>query len=555
MGPSGGLYAARRLRGRWAWSGRATRVCAPVRCQRHQWYLVRARLAETATAGRSLLQVTFLRDDVVVARQCVWLWGNPTTGGSGFPAFELLGWFETPADATHLRLELPATPEPGPITALTMHPVAERDPKCHPLAAVPRWNAYRPPFPLERVVLPASLETLVGCLAGVETQVVREPASAAQLAALARRAACVLEPDWVDRLGLTLGDLARIAAQSWLLVDLATFARLVAQTGTTVAQVVTHRSEHGLMSARVEYADAPTRGFALQDVLPYSTADERRRFAVRGIRSSRAWRRYADAEGFATLLAAETPWEREHGDVLSAIRAVDGGELLVTDLPWLVAGQLGPALAPRLAAHLLRMHLGLPLADHLQYWNRWGAGDVLVRDIADMPLRFPELRTARWAATGGGLARLGLTLPAFHGPPRRHVLIQTGRIDRADAHDGLPAEPMLIFMKWLAREARENTPWARRCLADQTVTWQFDTREGLKYVVEFDAAATLPAACTTAVSAVTLPRPVDDCTAHRAVAPAIAFENDEGLHGDGSLEFQDKLVARLRSVIEAGAEL
>jgi hypothetical protein len=547
-GPTGGLYAGRHLRARWTWSGRRTRVSGLGRCQHKQWYLIRARLTTPSSTARRALGATFLHRGEITGREWVWLHRNPATGGAGGTAVELLGWFETSADATHLRLELPDARD---VAALTLHPVAERDPKCHPLANVPRWSVYQPPFPLRRVVLPASLEALAGVLTGMETHVRDAPRSVADLATTARRAACVLDPDWVDRLELTLAHVERVAAESWLLVDLATFARLLSRAGTAAAQLVTHRSAHGLMSARVEYADGPTRGFALQDVLPFSVVDDGGRFIVRGLRNSRAWRQYADAEGFATLLAAETPWQRKHGDVLSAIRVVGGGELLVTDLPWLVEGRHGPLVAPRLATHLLRMHLGGALPDHAQYWNRWGAGDVLVRDIADAPLRYPELRTVRWAATTRGVAHLGLSLPAFAGHARRRMLIQTGRIDRADAHTGLPAEPLLIFMKWLAREIREQTAWARRYLADQTVTWRFSTHTGLKYAVQFDAATPPQTVSTTTRCVVTPPRRPHHRTSDETVEHVIVCEEDEGLFGDGALEFQDALTARLRDVIEA----
>ena len=86
----------------------------------------------------------------------------------------------------------------------------------------------------------------------------------------------------------------------------------------------------------------PTRGFALQDVVPYSVFDETpKTFRTRVLTANRSWKRYADDVGFATLLASETPWEERCGDVLSTARAIDGGQLMATDLPWLVAGKRG----------------------------------------------------------------------------------------------------------------------------------------------------------------------------------------------------------------------
>jgi hypothetical protein len=524
---------------RWKWNSRGPLATAPVRCKRAEWYLVRARLEAACDCPQLPVVFRYLHDARPIGHCCVWLHETPAASG------ELLGWLETPADTTHLELGL-VNPAAGQLIAeVALHNVSERDPKCHPLANVPRWSVYQPPFPLERVVLPASLESLTPLLEGSEVQILASPASRKALARAVRGAASVLDPAWVDELGLTLADVERLAGNSWLLVDLATLARLVTQAGVAQARLVTHRDQHGLMSARVEYADVPTRGLALQDVLPYSAFDERGRFAVRAIKAGRSWRAFADDVGFATLLSAETPWEGRHGDILSAVRAVGRGELLATDVPWLVAGCQGPLVAPRLAAHLLRMHLGRPLGDHQQYWNRWGAGDTLVRDIADLPSRCPSLRTARWASRERRWAHLGITQPALGRRPARQLLICTGRIDQWDSHDGVPAEPLMIFMKWLAREVCEQTPWARKHLEDQSVTWQFDTAEGLKYAVQYEAARAFPGVPTETVRV----RFVG--AGEAADTPGtLALVADEGLHGDGAFEMQQALTSRLRALIE-----
>lgn len=65
--------------------------------------------------------------------------------------------------------------------------------------------------------------------------------------------------------------------------------------------------------------------------------------------------------------------------------------------------------------------------------------------------------------------------------------MKTGRIDNLEPHTGLPAEPMMILMKMLAREVREETAWARRHLEGVAVTWQFETAGGLRYATLFDA--------------------------------------------------------------------
>ncbi len=549
-GPRGGLQLQGNVVRRWRWSPRGELLSAPVRCKREQWYLVRGFPAEHAAAIRADVQLIFLRDAEPVAERRVEL-----DAVAGAPAGEaLLGWVQAPEDVTHLQVCLPEVSGAECFEQLVLHPIAERDPKCHPLANVPRWSSYRPPFPIERVLLPVALEALSEQLVGVEIELLAEPRSLRKLLTRAAGAACIIDPAWVPALGLELPDLERVAAGSWVILDLETFSTLLDRGTAVRTKIVAHRSEHEIMSARVEYADLPTRGFALQDVLPYGTLASATAFATRVLLANAAWKRYADDTGFATLLASETPWEEKCGDVLSAARPIGRGELIVTDLPWLVAGKHGRLLAPRLAAHLLRMHLGGPLADHLQYWNRWDTGQVVVRDVSDMPRHYPPLRAVRWASEEPGVARLGITLPAGDdGEQGRHLMLCTGRVDQLSGHDGVPPEPMAIFMKWLAREAREGTKWARRHLCDTTVTWQFDTADGLKYALHFDSAAGIARdQPDCALILKTGATPKERQAAHKRAngLESMTLPAGAGVFGDRSLDYQADLSRRLRRWIE-----
>jgi hypothetical protein len=549
-GPRGGLQLQANVVRRWRWSPTGELLSAPVRCKREQWYLARGFLADQVTEDCADLLLRFLRDGEVVAERRILL----DAVAEARPREALLGWLQAPPRATHLQVCLPEPSGAKRLDRLVLHPIAERDPKCHPLANVPRWSSYRPPFPIERVVLPTSLEVLADCLEGVEVELLDRPQSLRNLAAKVIGAACVIDPAWVRALHLELRDLERVAPASWMILDLQTFSTLVNRGGTTSTKIVTHTSEHEIMSARVEYADVPTRGFALQDVIPYTTFAGRTAFRTRVLPASAAWKRYADQTGFATLLASETPWEAKCGDVLSAARPIGQGELITTDLPWLVARRHGRLLAPRLAEHLLRMHLGGPLADSVQYWNCWDDCQVLVRDLGDLPRHYPPLRAVRWASEERGVARLGITLPpANKGRKPRHLMLCTGRVDQLSSHDGVPAEPIVIFMKWLVREAREHTRWAVRHLDDTTVTWQFDTADGLKYALHFDSASGVAADRPTS----TLTLKTSDAKGESPAAPrwegsalVMTLPADVGIFGDRSLSYQADLTARLRRWIE-----
>ncbi len=439
----------------------------------------------------------------------------------------------------------------------------ERDPKCHPLANTPRWSTYEPAFPIERIVLPAALEALRERLVGPRVEILSRPRSLRDLAQRALGAACVLDSEWFEKPGFSLADLERIVPGALLVLDLPSMARLVSAAGLAKVTVAEHRRARGSMSARVEYADVQTRGFALQDVFPYGTLTESGEFGLRAIRHDAEWKRYAAPRGVATLLASETPWAARSGDVLSAAHADGRGELIVCDLPWLVAGTLGPLAAPAAAEFALRAHLGLPVAEGARYWTRWEDLGVVLRDVADMPRRFPPLRAGRWAANAGAV-QLGLMLEGPAGPPRRTLIIRSGRADLSGRHDGLPPEPMMIFMRWLAREVLEGAAWTRRALAGARVAWQFELAGQNKYSVLFDAAQqpnagqgsrTLELRCgplkAEGVSGGPLISPLS-----RKKSAAIerwVATDDLGLLGDRSLDFQAELTARLRSWLSRGA--
>jgi hypothetical protein len=213
------------------------------------------------------------------------------------------------------------------------------------------------------------------------------------------------------------------------------------------------------------------------------------------------------------------------------------------------------------------MHLGGPLPDCIQYWHTWDDTPILLRDTADLARRYPPLATARWASAAPGLGHLGIGLPALDPQrARRTLVLATGRIDRIALHDGLPPEPMIIFMKLLAREQRERTAWARQHLRDQAVIWQFDSAAGLRYAANYASAGPLLRGNVRTVRLALEPvGPGLACGGPRVrlsgggppgalpEAGVVRFDADEGLLGDGALEFQARLDAALRRLIEEPA--
>lgn len=552
--PTGGLTRPGRVF-QWRWTNNGAVTSARYRCKPEEWFLLRgsggnvaprvfAEFYENAGGGE------------VVGRRAVEFHSIVCAAGP-----EWFGWFQAPARVKSIRLRLGDAGTA--LSALEMRAVAERDPKCHPSANVPRWSAYAPPFPISRVVLPRELESLAPLLEGRKVEWIDRPTSLRALAERVRGAACVLPPEWIDPLKIGLTELEGLAASAWVIVDLETLARLVALAGGADTEIATYAAPNEFMSARNEYADVATRGMALFDCVPYGSVEARGRFHIRVLRATREWKKYADEAGFATLLSSQTPWEKKCNDVLSAARCIDGGELIGTDLPWLCAGMFGRPLAPRIAGHLLRMHLGGAIDPWAQFWCRWHEDHIVVRDIADLAKRYPTLRTARWQSEDPAIATLGITLDSrtLQAPPhdnggatakRRHILIDTGRMDARDYHDGVAPELMIICMRQLAREVAEQTAWARANLRQATITWRFETAAGLKYATLFESALPLQTQPVTHALRIRTDAPGgprrDEPPTADLILPA-----DAGLFGDGALEIQSRLGEFLRSRIAASA--
>ncbi len=543
--PGGGFYARKRLMRAWRWSGDG--CSALLHCRPEQWYGLRATCAAEFSGPAGIpVGVEFRTQGEFISKRSVCL--QPVMDAAA--QVKWVGWFQTPPRASGLSVRL--ANDSQRISELRLQTAAERDAKCHPVANVPRWSDYRPPFELERLLLPAALERLTPLLSPFEIDLAKTPKSFADLQRRTIGAAAIIDPSWIAALGLTLRHIEALAANSWVIIDLETMARLTTKAGIDCHMKRFHDADD-LMSARVAYADVQTRGFALQDVMPYSTlgADG---YSMRVLRAGRAWKRYATECGFAPLLTSETPWEDQHGDVVSAARVVERGELMASDIPWIAAGDFGPPVAPQLARHLLRTHLGCALDEAAQYWNRWEDDEIVVRDIADATRRYPRLATARWASADRGLAHLGLTLPAAAGAARRHVFVHSGRMDARDAHAGLPAEPMLIFMKQLARDQAEGTVWARVNLAATNVTWQFDSAAGLRYAYLYQAASASPENVKRARLSFAPGNsgvPSASKNGHgRGGVERIELHHDEGLYGDRSIQLQVELSRRIRAWIE-----
>ncbi|MBI5864824.1 MAG: hypothetical protein HZB38_10005 [Planctomycetes bacterium] len=539
-----GYWISPKRRCAWRPDQRDRHATHPQACKPESWHLLRWPADSTGAAPE--IRVRFVAEDHTTHEQFVRLrrLDGAADGGTW------LGWVQAPIAASHVQLV--QCDSQWPAARFALHRVAERDPKCHPLANLPPPTQYKTPFPIERIVLPESLAELEPLLAGQEVRILRRPKSLRDLAAHAIGAACVLDPAWVDDLKLTLHDVERIVPITWLVIDLETLARLVTRAKAVAAHTVVRRSPLGVMSARVEYADVPTRGFALMDTFPYGVHVPGEGFAMRVLDATRIWRKYSAASGFAPMLLSQTPDEKRCNDVLSAMRAIGQGELIATDLPWIVAGEMGPPAAPRLARHALRMHLGCPLREPVQYWNRWDDTRVVVRDIADLARRYPPLVATRWRNAAEGVVALGISLrcalQSEGGGIARRFVIRTGRIDSVDPHDGVPPEPLIIFMRQLADEWSKRTAWARKHLSGAAVTWQFDTAAGLRYAALFGADESHAAPQAVRVLRVRASEQVEEVgrIVHRGDADELEVPADSGLFGDRSLDIQRDLSHEIR---------
>lgn len=528
----------------WRWCFNGVMESAAIRCRGDQWYVVRASTADARPAGTPPPVIAFADEGGWSESIPIALLPDDAAGESAW-----IGWVRAPDHSTHLRVGLPGDNAHAALKRLTLHAVIEPDPKCHPAAHTPRWSTLLPPFPVDRVVIPESLEALEPLLPAVRVDRLSRPRSLRALAASAIGAACVVSPDWVTELGLSLKDLERVAAGSILILDLPTLAALLERESPRCAPLVRVSAAHEICAARVQYSDVATRGFALMDVFPYGTRTADGGFSTRAIRFGRGWRSVARPAGWVELLTSETHDDQRSGDVLVATRAVEMGELMGSDTPWIAAGALGAPAAPRLATLALRAQLGQPIEDFVQYWARCSDAALVVRDIADLTRRYASLRAVRWSDGSNGAAQLGLSIDAGSQAP--HFMLRTGSIDPDRAHDGLPPEPMMILLRWLLREIQDATPLARKALCGRTIAWQFDTVAGRRYAPLYDSAAGL-----------VVPREEDTLTARvgNPSEPAasrgrcdLVLPASRGLFGDDSAVFQSALTRGVRAWLESRA--
>lgn len=537
IGPGGGLTASAKQVRPWRWERDAALLSRPIPCKKEEWHLIRA--ACTTPADQPFgLSIRYLADKMEIGRQAVSLLPSPAI------RTEQIGWFLTPPDATHFQVHLDETA--AQIDTLLALPAGGRDPVCHPAANVPRWSVYQRTKPVERILLPSTLESLQESIRFGPINVIRMRGSFTKFLSAARHSALILDPAWVAEEGLTWQQLQRLAEDALVLVDLESAARLAASSAGGEIRSANYRDRESLFSAKNEYADTATRGFALQDIFPCCAVDEKGGFQARTIRHTRDWQRFADENAIATLLSCQTPWEGRVKDVLSAAMPTARGDLILTDLPWLVAGQRGALLAPRLAQHLLNMHLGGPLPDETQYWNRWDETHIVIRDIADMTRRYPGLQPVRYAPQGE-LVTLGLSLTTPNA--QRHLLIETGRIDLRERHDGVPPEPLMIVMRWLERRHREQAPWTQRRLARCAVTWCYTSAAGRKYATMYSAAA--PTAAPTHYLRIRMG--TSDRIEQGDGISRVTLRDDVGILGDGSLGFVERLMAIVTDAIESAS--
>jgi hypothetical protein len=170
----------------------------------------------------------------------------------------------------------------------------------------------------------------------------------------------------------------------------------------------------------------------------------------------------------------------------------------------------------------------------------------------ELARRYAPLRAVRWAPAEDGSAQLGLVLWALNkAAGAGTLLIRTGRIDHLADHGGVPPEPMAIAMKQLAREVRERTAWAARFLANVNLVWQFDAADGLRYAVNYPPATPFESGAVRVLCLrqARTPLPAQP-TAAGDGSTLVVLEDDEGIFGDGALDYSQRLMTQIRGWIE-----
>ncbi|MCG3128073.1 MAG: hypothetical protein CHACPFDD_02947 [Phycisphaerae bacterium] len=470
--PQGGLIGPGGRVRRWRWIDNGAVASRPLRCGGDQSYVVQA---STRNGAACELVCHFLLRNGENA------WHRVGIG----PGERRLACVTTPDHCTHLSIAVPRHMA-GDVADVHFRETDEPVAESHPLANVPRWSRYAPPFAPRRVLLPPELARMAGHVRGPAAVV--DPAGLRRCAAW-RGSAVVLGAAEVRQLAIGWAELRRRAGGAIVLLSFDALAAVLARdagagerdsTGGTDGRVM-RRASRGLCSCVVEYADWATRGFALQDALPCAAVDGAKRFRLPAWTGGRGWNQFAERQGIVRLLSVR-PGARGRG-ALSLACMVDGGAVIASDLPWLLAGVFGTPVATENIGRLVNAHLGGEVPDETQYWSASESVPRQVRDIAELCRRYAPLTAIRWASGAKEPLALGVSLAADSSPatPRGpaaagdDVVLRTGRIDLPSELGGVPAEAMMIVMKQLARRQREGANGWRQT---RRLTWQFDAAAG-----------------------------------------------------------------------------
>lgn len=207
-------------------------------------------------------------------------------------------------------------------------------PLAHPNAVPPPWETYPAPRVFERLVQPArpgmsDTRTATG-FAGLPVRSV--PWSWSALPKLRADDAVYLTNVDVAAKGASWARLIELAERGGVFISLGALATLVnrERRGTAVLRI--RRATDMVPCAEVNDSNFITRGFALDDILPYGWFDQAKRtYIQRCLVQSPALERFCKREGLSTVLSTDAATRRASDHPLCLYRQGRKGFLLVID--------------------------------------------------------------------------------------------------------------------------------------------------------------------------------------------------------------------------------
>jgi hypothetical protein len=361
--------------------------------------------------------------------------------------------YKTPKEAKHLDVEILLEGVEGQAWIDEVRAIAIEEPDlCSHVLAVPP-PAYGYPAPRQvttaAVVMPEDgRDRLIEVVAGRLGQKHVRAVGPKDFDSTSNADAVILQGEDWGRSGPNLKQLLNRANSQMIIVSLGLFAKMVNRQHNGTIDLKKNSQDDDPIHAKVMYANFVTRGFALEDVIPYRWEDGED-YYQRYIRRSRDFKAFGKKHELLTLLTSEGDTDAKSGHPTVLYKEVSGGGLVVMDLDGVFADYLSSDSA-NVTATILFNVLGQAQASLGQFVAPGTKLDELKEIVEDTAERFPLMQLSEGQEPTEPKWRFDLGHPGTSYGLARHrptVMVRTGM--NGDDIEGVYGA--LMWLKGLCR--------------------------------------------------------------------------------------------------------